>query len=999
MTSVLPLDSVRQSQLFARLRNLPDPAVPTLVGNLPELCQEASDRMKALPAFHPQFTLHDATHLLRVTELMGKVLGATLETLNAVELALLILAAHFHDQGMMPDAGELQALQGKADFKLQRDTWAVEHPNLREIERQLAQRNLVDEERLRLALRLAELESARLGDYLRLTHGQRSGDLVRHLYGSDPRLKVAGISLADPLARLCDSHVLPAADLTPERLPHDELIGTSPVNLRFLALVLRLADILDFDRERTPDGLYRTLHFTSEVSLAEWEKHRAVQGWVIRPDLVRFEMRFDSPVYERTARQFLDWIDVELSAASEIVRSFPQEFVRYRLDLPLQVDRSRIGPKGAAYVYHDLEFSLSRDEIVKLLMTEQLYGSPSLCVRELLQNALDALRYRKALFQSAGLDWATGRVDMEHGVDEHGHEFLRCTDNGVGMDEGVITRFLTRAGRSYYRSPEFEQERIRFRATGVDFDPCSQFGIGFMSCFMLGNRIRIETRRDYGPDRSYGIPWVVEINGLGGMLTLKKGRAGQEVGTTVVITSRPKPAFLDMHEDQVKLVKILDQYALAVEFPIHARCTITEITAALDLPAGIRRVETFLEVAGVQGCVRIEQNLAEMAPDLNGMLCCAFLVNDGMPAIENNEARWEAEDGLWMLQSGTRIDCDRHHSNDSPICLDGILIVGSPQSENPRFVSPGPSYILNVRGSRKPPITPARTAPPNFRAIYPLRGWGRLWKLLTLAEGRLWAQLLDGSPAPAPEVLWKLRSIHGGTFIGLSSGTIWRHLSVPLSRPRSVTKWCPVRDLGTLQLIRHEDFQLSTSDGRGVGLRKTSPIDNFAKDLTREVNTILLRMVTATMDSGRLRLSLSEPEKPDEAPCERQMFHGLPISFSGGIEGALGLLCAVPFFNRYHPLVDVTERSLAQERLDELETFAQEIFYKLAGRGISEFCAKPECPPRWLKRLAHLYIAVNWSRRDPALRPPYRFWGEKQGWVEITDADFRRWAEAEVEDR
>src|SRR5436305_3337342 len=120
--------------------------------------------MKAVPVFHPQFTLHDATHLLRVTELMAKILGATLETLNAVEIALLILAAHFHDQGMVPDAAELQALQGMDDFKLHRDTWAVEHPNLREIERQLAQRNLAEEERLRLSLRLADLESARLGD-------------------------------------------------------------------------------------------------------------------------------------------------------------------------------------------------------------------------------------------------------------------------------------------------------------------------------------------------------------------------------------------------------------------------------------------------------------------------------------------------------------------------------------------------------------------------------------------------------------------------------------------------------------------------------------------------------------------------------------------------------------------------------------------------------------------------------------------------------------------
>lgn len=79
MPSVLPIDSVRDSRLFLRLQELsaPDLTASALVANLPDLCQEASDRMKALPAFLPQFTLHDATHLLRVTELMGTGPGAT----------------------------------------------------------------------------------------------------------------------------------------------------------------------------------------------------------------------------------------------------------------------------------------------------------------------------------------------------------------------------------------------------------------------------------------------------------------------------------------------------------------------------------------------------------------------------------------------------------------------------------------------------------------------------------------------------------------------------------------------------------------------------------------------------------------------------------------------------------------------------------------------------------------------------------------------------------
>lgn len=146
-----------------------------------------------------------------------------------------------------------------------------------------------------------------------------------------------------------------------------------------------------------------------------------------------------------------------------------------------------------------------------------------------------------------------------HDVDKAGHEVITCQDNGIGMDTDIIIRFLTKAGRSYYRSPEFEKERIGFRAAGVDFDPCAQFGIGFMSCLMLGDRITIETRRDNGPRMGLGDPLQIEINGLGGIVVLRKGKPDQPEGTTIRIFGRKKPAWIDIWCDNVRLVEVLNQ--------------------------------------------------------------------------------------------------------------------------------------------------------------------------------------------------------------------------------------------------------------------------------------------------------------------------------------------------------------------------------------------------------------------------------------------------------
>jgi HD-GYP domain-containing protein (c-di-GMP phosphodiesterase class II) len=49
---------------------------------------------------------------------MEKVLGTVMEELNSVEVALLILAAYFHDQGMIVDSAEMAELRGSEDWRL-----------------------------------------------------------------------------------------------------------------------------------------------------------------------------------------------------------------------------------------------------------------------------------------------------------------------------------------------------------------------------------------------------------------------------------------------------------------------------------------------------------------------------------------------------------------------------------------------------------------------------------------------------------------------------------------------------------------------------------------------------------------------------------------------------------------------------------------------------------------------------------------------------------------
>jgi len=1020
MTRVIPINDLHDARLWRRLDTL-DRA---LAGNVETVCGEAADRMKAMPAYAPQYTLHDERHLLRTTELMAKVLGAQVDQLNRTELALLILAAFFHDQGMVPSGEEYAALRGEQALQLHADTWRVDHPNYGEISAQLGSQGVSEEERHRLAVLIAELDQAMLTDFLRGTHAERSGALVRERYGNDKRLETQGVNLAFFVARLCESHSLAAKDLRPESgFRFDERIGTEAVNMAYLGVALRLADILDFDRDRAPEPLLRSIHFTSDVSVAEWEKHRSVQGWVISPDLIQFTMRCKHPAYEASARRYMDWVDRELAACHDACRAQPAEFARYRLDLPVQVDRTRIEPEDQAYYYHDLEFGLSRDEVVRLLMMGELYVRPHLCIRELLQNSLDALRYRKALLASSELAWEDGTVEMRHFVNGDGYEVVECRDNGSGMDEDIIRGHFTKVGRSFYRSPEFERERARLAATGHDFDPCSLFGIGFMSCFMLGDRITVTTRRDYGPGRGYGHPLVVEINGLSGLLVVRPGSGDQPVGTTVSIVSRRRPSFLDSWTDQVHLVTVLKGYALATEFPITARCEIPELADNVSIPAVPEAPPTLLEMAGIATRITLEQGLSQVHPSLGGIVRESFLVDaDGMLCIQNGEAGWRgARSGAtsdWSLDiAGTSYEKTlKWRVHTSPVCADGILVAGDPgrpayrEQVAHRLGSRNsgihlPSALIDARGDLKPELTPGRTPPERFVSDPP-PGWDRLYDLCQRGVGLLWGQLagfLGGRLAD--DTFWRLALIHKAWPAAIPHQLLWDLVSVPLVHPSGSVSWHKIRDLGELRMVSGPDghFELRDQEGRAVG--PSCELADWEKEgdehphLKWYMNsTVLLMSALDVRDGdGSPHLRPLPPSCSSAAPAtytSRSILGVglLLIEYIGAARNALAVETPFPTANREHPLVSVYHQARYARKPTDLEMFARWFVHCIADT-VSSKKATPsiETPQYRHKRVAHLYFSVQWGRYDSSLKAPYRLWTSERGWFDLTEDDLAEW--------
>lgn len=1021
MSSVLNISKIEDTTLWKMLKNDFDSTdkeiAETLASNLEQVCEESYKRMKSFSSLHPQYTLHDETHFLRVTELMAKIMpDSTKKTLNPIEIALLILSAHFHDQGMVLDSEELEELKFKNDFNLFKENWMIEHPNYRDILNKLQSKEISDKEMQNLVIKQGELDGALLTDYIRTSHGNRSANYVISNFSDNPLWNIVGSSLAESVAKLCKSHVLPAHDLTEKNgFFYDESIGGYQVNLVYLALILRLADILDFDRDRTPDLLYRTIHFSSDVSLLEWNKHRSVEGWIIDADKIRFTMKCEHPAYEKAAKQYMDWINEELVAATSLINKFPHSFQKYSLDLPQSVDRSRIQPKNNSYIYHDLEFSLSRDEIVKLLLTENLYKSSALCIRELLQNSLDALRHRKAQFKRDTIsNWEVGEIEFLHTLDEHGREIIECRDNGVGMDIQVITKFLTKAGRSYYRSPEFEKERISLAESNVDFDPCAQFGIGFMSCFMLGDEITIQTRKDFGPYKGMGPPLIVEINGLSGIVVIKEGELTQEIGTKVKIVSRKKPDFFDTWVDKVKLLQVLDGYALATEFPIKGTCTIPEIIGSVKIPPSIKMPKTLLEKhPGIQ-FLTFEQDLKELDENLNGFMRTSFLLDENNKInIKNSNASWKFRNEYGSFELVTKDYTSARYistNEESTICIDGILVSGKPgrikKGEGLAWNANIFQFIqdvfnIDIRGTLKPPLTPERT-PPERSIDLTNPKWLRVEELLYKAQGCLWSKLLErlDSESHNGEIFWKLVEIHNPSLSHLSYKSLFYLIHFPvIDEDGEIVRWSKAHNLGKLEFVLKDDrLILRLEDGNYLGFNKSFE-QNTGKfrnsvDLPYQLVKIILSMSIITMREEKMTIEIQEPKNLYETPSELMLMTRfsmtLAVPYSSNYKNIIGIETLIPTINKNHPLVERVFKIKNSIEISNFEDFSRRLL-----RNYKELYSKDK-NNRYLRSFGYSYMSIDWNEIDPILKPPYTFLNDKNMEIVVTHEDFLNWAKIPV---
>lgn len=185
---------------------------------------------------------------------------------------------------------------------------------------------------------------------------------------------------------------------------------------------------------------------------------------------------------------FLDYIDKELKICSSKLKQYGN--TRWQsIKIPEKAERY-IERRG--YQTGEYHLTLEADNVLDLLIGDSLYSADATFIRELLQNALDAVRARRAVDHRWNWEEKV-QIVLSDWNDNEGNQWFRIDDSGIGMDEQTILNYFLRVGRSYYQSDEFKKLKYDNKKY-YDFSPISKFGIGILSCFLKGDRMEISTR-------------------------------------------------------------------------------------------------------------------------------------------------------------------------------------------------------------------------------------------------------------------------------------------------------------------------------------------------------------------------------------------------------------------------------------------------------------------------------------------------------------------------
>jgi len=495
---------------------------------------------------HPSFSLHDESHSRIIISCIELLLGQErIYSLTPTDAWLILMCAYQHDLGMLVDFEDLRSL-----LEYKKEDYAF----LNECKRETAPRDvkesaffiteqLSEDDRVRFVKAKGIMEwppmvtanlSILLRHRARKDHHKRIRDRILSNSADRTYGGLLTITLVEMIADICQSHGL--SDESLMKLEHRlKGAGRDYVHPRFVAMLLRLGDLLDMDSNRFNPYIHKYIGKASEgtvayESIAHEIKHYATRNVNISPEKISAVALFEMKRIEDSFGHRINTRDdthkqeqlykLANRAKSEINRWFGyindsvshlslfwQKIVPEKFPGPAPM----IGKLAIVFnnrmlceIDFDLKYRISNFRASQVFEGVGMYDDWRVFLRELIQNAWDATKlhvYEEC--RSGGIDSPTAYMQRAaqypvklkvkaREIDNDSFEMIiKVEDSGTGIDIDKL-RHMKNIGDAY--NPSY----VNLNKAPEWLKPTSAFGIGLQSVFSVTDEFKMATssRRD-----------------------------------------------------------------------------------------------------------------------------------------------------------------------------------------------------------------------------------------------------------------------------------------------------------------------------------------------------------------------------------------------------------------------------------------------------------------------------------------------------------------------
>ncbi len=289
----------------------------------------------------------------------------------------------------------------------------------------------------------------------------------------------------------------------------------------FLMGILRIADYLQFEENRTPKILFniKGRGMCSPISLHEWEKHLSILSSTQNNSDAEllFVEALPNDAYtlesiKKLFKGFQNELDSFWAVNGEIYSRYPSlsaiGITLRRIKSNIDNSINYIEQNHKSFYPEVLNIKSDNQKILPLLVGPLYSDTPQIGLRELIQNSVDACneRYSAEIQEEVNKKVIPYPISITINMDDN---TLTIEDNGIGMDIDTVKDYFLKIGASYRYSEVWKATHSNENSSYVP--RTGKFGIGMLAGFLIGTEISVQSKKE-GLARDKAVTFMYKIN-------------------------------------------------------------------------------------------------------------------------------------------------------------------------------------------------------------------------------------------------------------------------------------------------------------------------------------------------------------------------------------------------------------------------------------------------------------------------------------------------------